>query len=95
MEMTGTTMTRREAKRLAYRSNPANRSARSSRGGSSRGDRSITARDLQPGTPSKRKRATQSGMRSGDGTGRLSDWAKPATLPYMMGAVANDPRWSL
>jgi hypothetical protein len=50
---------------------------------------------MRPGVPTKRKRATQSGQRAGDGSGRLSDWTRPATLPFSIMATAGDRRWDM
>lgn len=56
------------------------------------GARPSTESLMRHGDPTKRKRATQSGMRSGDGSGRLSAWTQPATLPFTLAVPSNDRR---
>jgi hypothetical protein len=78
---------------MSGKSSRARRTARRSRPAPSL---TLSPRDvadlMRHGVSVKRKRATQSGMRSGDGSGRLSAWTQPATLPYTLAVPGNDKR---
>lgn len=50
-------------------------------------------RSVINGPGPRRTRVLKGGMPSGNGSG-LSDWGRPADLPYRLGAVAHDYRWT-
>jgi hypothetical protein len=50
---------------------------------------------MRPGVPTKHKRATRPAQPAGDGSGRLSGWSQPATLPFSLAVTTGDRRWDM